>query len=324
VCTKLPSLRVQSKMTEPNLRHADMKDEVHTLPNAHRAGTPTFAEFCMRLLFPCLCAIFAVSAVCHAQAPISDHSAVDPLKIVRDTSYNELRAANDGHPFRYRTHKIDDGKSSVKLVVETRDGDMSRLIESDDKPLDADANQKELARLNHLRDNPDEQARKHKREQADSGHEDEMIKLLPQAFVYTYVGMVPGPNGPCYRLKFEPNSAFTPPDRQAEVYHGMAGEIWIDQAQQRMVKLDAHLVSDVNFGYGFLGRLFQGGTILVEQKDVGEHHWETTHERLDLSGKILMVKALRINTTEDSSDFQPVPDTGYKPAIALLDSSPIP
>jgi hypothetical protein len=56
----------------------------------------------------------------------------------------------------------------------------------------------------------------------------------------------------------------------------MVGELWVDQAQLRLVKIDAHLISDVNFGWGVLGRLYKGGSILVENADVGLHHWETT------------------------------------------------
>ena len=146
-----------------------------------------------------------------------------------------------------------------------------------------------------------------------------MVTLLPSAFIYTFVGMAAGPSGPCYRLRFEPNPSYTPPDREGEVYHGMAGELWIDKAQQRMARLDAHLIADVDFGWGIFGRLYKGGTILVENRDVGEHRWETTHMRLNLTGKIVMLKSLRIDTTEDSTDFKPVPDEGYKAAIALLE-----
>ncbi len=246
--------------------------------------------------------------------------AVDPVQIVRNASFNELRSSNAGHPFRYRYHKVDDGKATTKAVIETKDGDVSRLLDVNGEPLDAEAKAKELARLNALRDNPGAQAQKHKREQADGGRADEMVKLLPTAFVYTYEGMIPGPNGPCYRLKFEPNPNFNPPDREAEVYHGMEGELWIDQAQQRMVRFQAHLISDVNFGWGFVGRLFQGGTILVKQKDVGEHHWETTYMKLHLTGKILMVKGLNIDTEDTFTDFAPVPNDGYQAAIAMLET----
>jgi len=34
----------------------------------------------------------------------------------------------------------------------------------------------------------------------------------------------------------------------------MAGELWVDQGQERMVKLDAHLIDDVNFRLGHFGQ----------------------------------------------------------------------
>ena len=93
----------------------------------------------------------------------------------------------------------------------------------------------------------------------------------------------------------------------------------IDQKQERMVKLDAHLIYDVNFGWGILGRLFKGGTIVVEQKDVGDGHWETTHMALHLQGKILLLKSLDIQTTEDAHNFEPVkPQMSYQDAVHLL------
>lgn len=280
----------------------------------------------LRLILTFLACIGVLTAACLAQSSSTpaDRSTPDPNKIVRDASYNEMHASNQGHTFRYRTHSIDGDKTTLKEIVETHDGDIKRLLESGDKPLSASANQDELDRLDKLRANPDEQAKRHKRSQAESSRDNEMLRVLPDAFTYTYEGMVPGPNGPCYRLKFEPNPSFQPPDRQAEVYHGMAGELWVDQAQQRMVRFDAHLISDVDFGWGIVGQLFKGGTILVEQQDVGEHHWENTYTRLHLSGKILLVKPLDIDTTDTSSDFHPIPDNGYQAAIDYLKTIPLP
>jgi hypothetical protein len=253
-----------------------------------------------------------LAGACRAQAP-------DALTIVKHASANELRAGNQGHPYRYKLHKVDDDKVTTKIIVETKDGDIARLIDRDNKPLDPAANQAELDRLNNLRDHPEIQAHRHKKEQEDSGREDEMVRLLPDAFIYHLEGMVPGPNGPAYRLTFQPNPNFTPPDREAEVYHGMAGELWVDQKQERMVKLDAHLIDDVNFGWGILGKLYKGGSILVEQADVGDQHWEATHMKLNLTGKALMLKSLSFQTTEDASDFHPVPNEDYKAAIALVE-----
>jgi hypothetical protein len=249
----------------------------------------------------------------------NDAPAVDPAKIVRDASWNELHATKPGRSFRYLQHKVEPKGSSVKEIVETKDGDVARLIEKDGKPLSTDEEHAELDRLNHLLAHPEVQEHRHKKEQEDSARGDEMVRMLPDAFLFTSDGMVEGPNGPCYRLQFKPNPAFTPPDREGEVYHGMVGELWVDKGQLRLVKIDAHLISDVNFGWGVLGKLFKGGSILVENSDVGLHHWETMHMKLQLQGKLLMMKSVDFSTTEDYSDFQVQPEElGYQEAIRLL------
>ncbi len=96
----------------------------------------------------------------------------------------------------------------------------------------------------------------------------------------------------------------------------------MDQGQLRLVKIDAHLISDVNFGWGVLGRLYKGGSILVQNADVGLHHWETVHMKLNLQGKLLMMKSVDYSTTEDSSDFQmQAQELSYQEAIRLLEKT---
>ena len=274
-----------------------------------------------RRIIPGLAALLAMSPCLsgYSWVQLSEQTAAaDPAKLVRDASYNELHSRG-GHPYRYTLHKIDDGKITTKEIVETKDGDVARLIATGDQPLSGDAERAEIDRLNNLLAHPEIQEHRRKKEQEDDTRANEMLRLLPDAFIYHFEGMVDGPNGPCFRLSFKPNPNFTPPDRQAEVYHGMAGELWIDQREQRMVKFDAHLIADVNFGWGILGRLFKGGTIVVEQKDVGDEHWETTHMALRLHGKILMIKSLDMQTTEDGSNFEPVPpQMSYQEGIHML------
>jgi len=263
-------------------------------------------------------ALLLGTAMDRAAAQIGN-PAVDPQKIVRDASWNELHSKAPGRSFSYRQHKVDPKGSVVKEIVETKDGDVARLLEKDGRPLAAEEEQAEINRLNNLLAHPEIQEHRHKKEQEDGARGDEMVRMLPDAFLFTLDGNVAGPNGPCYRLKFRPNPAFTPPDREGEVYHGMVGELWVDEAQLRLVKIDAHLISDVNFGWGVLGRLYKGGSILVENADVGLHHWETVHMKLQLQGKLLMMKSVDYSTTEDFSDFHVQPqELSYQEAIHLL------
>ncbi len=248
---------------------------------------------------------------------------IDPQKIVRDASWNELHAKSPGRSFSYIQHTVDPKGSTVKQIFETKDGDVARLLSKNGKPLPPEEEQAELDRLNHLLEHPEVQEHRHKKEQEDSARGDEMVRMLPDAFLFTYEGMIEGPNGPCYRLSFKPNPAFTPPDREGEVYHGMVGELWVDQAQLRLAKIDAHLISDVNFGWGVLGKLYKGGSILVENSDVGLNHWETIHMKLRLQGKLLMMKSVDYSTTEDYSDFKvQAQELGYQEAIRLLEKTP--
>jgi hypothetical protein len=261
---------------------------------------------CAALLFS-----FALAATASAQE-------VNPEKIVRDAAYNELHA-RDTHPFRYTLRKDDNGKITTKEIIETNQGDVARLIAIGDRPLSPTADAAEIHRLQNLLAHPEIQAHRLKREQADSNRANEMIRLLPTAFVYRYEGMVEGPSGPCYRFSMQPNPGFNPPDRQAQVLHGMAGELWIDQKEQRMVRLNVHLIADVEFGWGIFGRLYKGGTILVEQRNVGKNHWEQNLLRLNLRGTILLFKSLVIDTTETESNYAPVPaDWTYQDAVRAL------
>jgi hypothetical protein len=264
-----------------------------------------------------LASLLAYAASGQATSP--DSAAADPVALVRRAVANELKSSNGKNPYRYKLHKIDDGRSTTKEIVETKDGDVARLLDADGHPLGPEANQTELERLNNLLAHPEIQEHRRKREQADSNRANEMIRLLPDAFLYHFEGMAQGPSGPAVRLSLKPNPNFHPPDREAEVYAGMAGELWIDQRQERMVKLDVHLIADVNFGWGILGKLYKGGSILVEQEDVGNDHWEQNHFKLDLHGKALLFKSLDFETTEDETDFAPVPaDWTYQDAVKLL------
>jgi hypothetical protein len=270
----------------------------------------------LRLVLPAMLLI-PFFAHLRAQEPPPE----DPVALVRAASWNELHSSNSGHPFRFRLRKQDENGSTTKDIIETKDGDVARLVAVNDKPLTPDRAKIERERLDNLLAHPELQARRHKKEQEDSGRENEMVRLLPDAFIYTYRGVVETPNGPAWRLDFVPNEKFLPPDREAQVYHGMAGQLWIDCAQKRMARLDAHLIADVNFGWGVIGRLYKGGTILVIQKDVGEHHWEALHLKLNLTGKILMLHSITFQSTEDASDYKPVSNSlTYQDAIRMLES----
>jgi hypothetical protein len=209
------------------------------------------------MAFVVLISLCSGSSASGASTQTARGVADDPTALVRRATQNALAERSHHQPLRYQIRKVDKGSDTTKEIVETKDGDVARLIAIEGKPLSTEADQAELQRLNYLSGHPKLQEHRRKREQEESGRVNRLMRLLPEAFLYRFEGMSPCKSGQCYRLGFKPNPQFDPPSEEATIFRGMAGEVWIDLAEERMVKLDAHLIEEVEFGWEIIGRLLQ-------------------------------------------------------------------
>jgi hypothetical protein len=252
------------------------------------------------------------------------HAQTGPAALVRRAIQNRENSARTHRPLRYLLRKADDHRDTTKDIIETDQGFVARLIALNNQPLTAEANQAELDRLNTLANHPELQEHRHQRELKDAGRVNRLMRLLPDAFLYRDQGTSPCPAGKgiCHHLTFSPNPGFEPPDLEAGIFRGLAGEVWIDQTEERLTRLDAHVIANVDFGWGILGKLDKGGTIQLEQSDIGNHNWELTSMKLNLRGKALMLKSFDIQLTQQASHFSQVPPgVDYRRAIELLAKS---
>jgi hypothetical protein len=246
----------------------------------------------------------------------------DDAGLVQRALANEVRAAGDSlHPMRYRLRKSSPRLTTTKEICETADGAVARLIAVNDAPLTAMDEQREQARLNQLLSDPGKQRHRKQSQDQDTARALKVLRSLPKAFVYQYAGPVQGSAGAVEKFSFKPNPKFDPPDLETQVLTQMTGEIWVDSAQARVVRLEGRLQQDVDFGWGILGRLYKGGTILLVQADVGDHQWRIVHFDMKMSARVVF-KTKSFDTAEDQSQFIAVPaGLKYQQAIALLRSS---
>lgn len=260
---------------------------------------------------------FALAAIQPGSPPLTNDQAQALVKRVLQA---EISAAGDtGHPMQYRLRKQSPRLATTKLIVETKDGDVARLIAINDKPLSRQDEQNEQSRLEALLNDPGQQRHRQQREQGDAERARKVMRALPDAFLYSYAGIADTPQGPSYRLSFQPNPNFDPEDLEAQVLKGMAGELWIDIAQQRVTRLECKRLHDVDYGFGLLGKLDQGGTLLLEQADIGDHEWRTTRMVLVMNARVLF-RTVRLDTTLDLTQYSPVaPGMSYQQAVKLLE-----
>src|SRR6266700_142108 len=58
--------------------------------------------------------------------------------------------------------------------------------------------------------------------------------------------------GDLIQLDFSPNPQFKPPSHEAQVFHAMTGNIWVDGKQSRVEEVRGDLTQAVKFGGGLL------------------------------------------------------------------------
>ena len=232
---------------------------------------------------------------------------------------SELRAAQDAsHPMRYRLRKTSPRLTSTKELMETRDGEVARLIAINDKPLSAIDESGEEARLQELLSDPGKQRRRKQAEDDDAARALNVLRALPSAFLYQDAGPGQGPTGKVEKFTFRPNPAYSPLYLETEVLPAMAGEIWIDPVRLRVARLEGHLQQDVDFGWGILGRLNKGGWIVIEQADVGGSQWRTVRFQMQMSGRVVF-KARVFDTKEEQTNYAPLAQgMTYQKAIEVL------
>ena len=255
--------------------------------------------FVLLLLAPSLAA---------AQRPEPSPPQVPANELVKRAIQKELDDTGRDLHFMYRLHKKTPERTETRECLETNDGTLARVIAINDQPLTPEQQQLETQRLERYLSEPDKWTRRQKAQKEDTDRVHKMVAALPQAFNYTYAGADSSDGRQLVRLSFQPNPQFVPPTHELRVYTGMQGMMWIDSVSTRLVRIDAKLFRDVDFGWGILGRLYKGGSFEIEQRELGEGRWETTKTILNFEGKALMVKALHIKVTETLSDFRRAPD----------------
>ena len=252
----------------------------------------------------CCSATFA-SAVASSDQATEFQPNAQARDLVRKVVANELKQEElDKSRYMFKLKKVTPKVTRVQQIVHTNQGSIARTLLIDGNPPADDLRKAEEEKIQKLIGDLDEQKRRQKREKEDENRAQIMVRALPNAFFYQEIRR----DGDTLKLRFRPDPSYEPQSREESIYTGMAGELWLNIPQERLRKIDAHLFHDVDFGWGILGRLYKGGSFMVEQEQVDASHWDTTVLKLDLRGKALLVKSLVYDEQEFENDFHRLPD----------------
>ncbi|HEY0161754.1 MAG TPA: hypothetical protein VGB69_03680 [Edaphobacter sp.] len=241
---------------------------------------------------------------------------MDPEQLIRDTVYNELHD-HEGHGYwQYSVLKKTSSELDQLQQVETTNGPVHRLVAVNGEPLTNERRHEEEVRLDELLSDPGKQRKVREQYADDEKRIGRIMQLLPVAFLYEYEGL----EGENYCLSFRPNPAFHPPSIEARVFHAMQGKVYVNARWKRLARLDGHLIDNIDFGYGILGRLYKGGWFNLERAQISQTDWKTEVLEVHVAGRAVLFKTIAKDTREERSGFREVPrDITMSEAKRMLD-----
>ncbi len=214
--------------------------------------------------------VLVVSTAALAQVQSSVVPAGD---LIHAVVANELRDRVQQRKSMYVIEKRVGRQSLREEQVETTHGPLYRVLAIDGMGLTPDQRQQDNARIARLLHYTSQQSKLKQQFDDDEQKLETLMRVMPQAFLYDYDG-VDG-NMLRLKLKFRPDPSYIPPNYESRVVHSLAGTVLIDWQQQRLANLSAQLVNRVDFGYGILGHIDNGGIIEIGRVQVGPSHWKT-------------------------------------------------
>jgi len=200
-----------------------------------------------------------------ANGKLSQKQMQQLLRIVADKDLeNDKRLRDYTYTERDQEHKLD-GKGQVKStevktyeVMELYGEQVQRLIEKDDKALDAKDAAKEEEKIQKIidkRKNESESDRKKREEREEKDREEhrKFVREVADAYNFTLVGTEAVGGREAWVIAGEPRPEFVPHMKESKYLTKFRGRVWIDKNDLQLAKMDVECLDTISWGL-FLAR----------------------------------------------------------------------
>ncbi len=224
--------------------------------------------------------------------------AQSPQQVIQQVVDAELTSIQNDHSKWVYFEETQKPKAQFKQwVATTQRGNIERILEKDGQRLSEPEQRDRIQTFLHDTKAQNKQISANK---DDDQEIYDLLKLMPAAFVWTQTDATATTTS----LHFDPAPEFEPPTQAARVFSSMTGDLVVDTQQRRVCSIKGHLLRDVKFGGGLLGRLKQGSSFSLKQEQVGPSLWQLTSIHVQLQGNALLFKSVSLQEDDELSKFQ--------------------
>jgi hypothetical protein len=233
-------------------------------------------------------------------------------ELIGDTCHNELQQREGRTLWSYIAERHSNNHVFREQVIETVDAPVRHLLAVDGAPPTPAQIKEENDRQQELLNDASRRHALQKQQDEDDKKMQDLLRIIPEAFVFDDQG----PEGQSERIAFHPNPEFKPKTYEQRILHALEGIVLVDLRDKRIVRLSGSLQSRVEFGYGLIGHVEQGGTTDITRVHLSPGVWKTSAEKIDIYGRFVILKTINKHQDENRAGFEPVPpDTTFAQAL---------
>jgi hypothetical protein len=175
-------------------------------------------------------------------------------------------------------------------VVPTGSGTMKLLLKDGDRPVDVAEYRKQLEAWKELLElmlKPEDSRTKSANAKWQKRKDDrkELLDATREAFLITWDGQETCNGRLCDIYEIQPNPNFHPRSLVQDILTRVTAKIWVDCEANQLVHGEAHVMRDISFGGGILGKLYRGGVFFMQQEEVAPGIWLPARYQYDFTAR---------------------------------------
>lgn len=250
-----------------------------------------------------------------AKGALSQEQMRELFRVVADKDIeNEKHQRDYTYLDREVEHKLD-GKGQIKStevktyeILEIYGEQVQRLIEKDDKPLDAKGAAKEEEKIQKIidkRKNESDDARRKREEKEVKEREDgrKFVREVADAYDFKLVGTEEVGGREAWVIDGEPRPGFEPHMKESKFLSKFHGRVWIDKGDLQLAKMDVEAIDTVSLGW-VLARIHKGTRVMLEQTRVNDEVWLPRHLTFKVDARIALLKGFRLDGEQEYRDYK--------------------
>ena len=250
-----------------------------------------------------------------AQGKLSQEQMQNLFRVVANKDMENDKRLRDYTYIEREVQNNLDGKGSKKSteiktyeILEIYGEQVQRLIEKDDKPLNAKESAKEEEKIQKIidkRKNESEEARK-KREQKDAkDREDErkFVHEIADAYTFKLVGSELVGGRETWVIDGEPRPGYEPHMKEAKFLPKFRGRVWIDKDDMQLAKMSVETLDTISFGL-VLARLHKGTRFTLEQTRINDEVWLPKQVNYKFDARVALLKGYNVDGEQTYRDYK--------------------